>query len=261
MLINNHVSVLNRYKQFSINGGKEAAKTESPGTEPRARSKDYGVMDSAISGRARARSRGLTETSKKAQESISLMQGTDIKLQNAESLLQRMHNLAAMSADGATPDAERIALNYGFTQYLFELCNLGSLRFDGVDAIEAEAPEAIDVLMDDNHWAEPETTTYSLGSIGNLGDAARALTAVDNAMDEVSSTRARLSEAQAALINELTSRNTSAGRLPETNRSILDADTAKRIAESIQTNMQQRPMTSIRAQANAAPQGVIQLLA
>jgi flagellin-like hook-associated protein FlgL len=80
-------------------------------------------------------------------------------------------------------------------------------------------------------------------------------------MDEVSSTRTRLSEAQAALINELTSRNTSADRLPETNRSILDADTAKRIAESIQTNMQQRPMTSIRAQANAAPQGVIQLLA
>jgi flagellin len=262
--INSQVSVIDSYRQASVSNDGAAGRVDSPGSA-HAGNRGDGAARLAVSGIKRANSRGLTEASRKAQESASRMQGADNKLKRAEGILQRMQKLAAQSADGETTVADRIALDYKYTQYIFEICRLGSLRFDSVDPSSMEEFVPIETLGGYFYEAAAEVyiepiDTDALGSIGSFDDASRAVSAIDSAMSGVSDSRSRLDDAQAKLISEFRSIDAPVGMQPGAGSRVSDADAAKRMVGSMRSNMMQGPSVSAQAQANAVPQSVLQLL-
>lgn len=93
-----------------------------------------------------------------------------------------------------------------------------------------------------------------------VGNAQRAITAVDSAIQQVARLRASLGVQQRRLqhiINDMASHYVN---LAEAKSRILDADMAAEITEFTKAQILQQSGTAILAQANAQPQSVLQLL-
>jgi len=208
----------------------------------------------------------MSEASRRLQENISLMQTSEDEMQEAESTLQRMKRLAAQSADRATAAADRTVLNYEYTRYKFELSSFTTLSIDGIDPVE------INKSLSTGTQAGGSSGTASgipvaaldvgaLGSIGSAEDAAKAVNAIDTTIGGISESRTSLAEARERILDEFRSSGASAGERPGPERRIHDANTARKMTGNMRSTMLLKPSESRLAQANAAPQGVLQLLA
>jgi len=248
-----------------LNNNKTTAAVRKPGSVRPDRSKAYGAAEISVSARTRAGSRGLTDTSIESQERILKMQTADMEMQTAEDVLQRMRSLAVRSSDSAASDADRVTLDYDFTKFKFELCTLGSPRFYYVDPDEAAEAADLSLLTDDYAEAAADTTgaanVDSFGSIRSADGAEQAVSAVDDAIKWVSSSRDKLDEAQSALRSELRSAGMSTGGKSSSENSVRDADAAKKVAENIRSKILVEQSRSTSAQANAVRQQVYQMLA
>lgn len=103
----------------------------------------------------------------------------------------------------------------------------------------------------------------ALGITGDITDRANAqtsLTAVNAAINTVSSQRANLGALQNRLQHKINNLDTSAENLQAAESRIRDLDMAKEMTEFTKNNILVQAATSMLAQANAAPQGVLQLL-
>ncbi|MGB3367254.1 MAG: flagellin [Acidaminobacteraceae bacterium] len=90
--------------------------------------------------------------------------------------------------------------------------------------------------------------------------AASAITVIDNAINAVSSERAKLGSVQNRLEHTIKNLDTSAENLQASESRIRDVDMAKEMMTFTKNNILQQAAQSMLAQANQAPQGVLQLL-
>lgn len=117
-----------------------------------------------------------------------------------------------------------------------------------------------------------ETMTISIGSmkaadlgitgesIENQDSAADALNAVTTAINQVSTQRANLGAYQNRLEHKINNLSTSAENLQSAESRIRDVDMAEEMVEFTKNNILLQAAQSMLAQANAQPQGVLQLL-
>jgi flagellin len=96
--------------------------------------------------------------------------------------------------------------------------------------------------------------------IDTLADAENAITTVDQALRDVSSQRASLGAIQNRLDHKINNLNTSAENLTAAESRIRDVDMAQEMVEFTKNNILLQAAQSMLAQANAQPQGVLQLL-
>jgi flagellin len=90
--------------------------------------------------------------------------------------------------------------------------------------------------------------------------AATAITSVDDAINEVSTERAKLGATQNRLEHKINNLDTSAENLQAAESRIRDLDMAKEMTTFTQNNILVQAATAMLAQANAAPQNVLSLL-
>jgi len=90
--------------------------------------------------------------------------------------------------------------------------------------------------------------------------ASQAVTAINNAIEKVSSERSMLGATQNRLEHTIKNLDTSAENLQAAESRIRDVDMAKEMMEFTKNNILQQAATAMLAQANQAPQGVLQLL-
>lgn len=96
--------------------------------------------------------------------------------------------------------------------------------------------------------------------IGTQAAADTSITTIDDAIKEVSSERATLGSKQNRLEHTIKNLDTSAENLQASESRIRDVDMAKEMMEFTKNNILQQAAQSMLAQANQAPQGVLQLL-
>ncbi len=96
--------------------------------------------------------------------------------------------------------------------------------------------------------------------IDSLSDASSAITTVDNAIKDVSTQRASLGAIQNRLEHKINNLDTSAENLQAAESRIRDVDMAQEMVEFTKNNILLQAAQSMLAQANAQPQGVLQLL-
>jgi len=100
----------------------------------------------------------------------------------------------------------------------------------------------------------------SLSGIDTRNHAANAITEVNNAVNAVSTQRAALGALQNRLGHKISNLDTSAENLQAAESRIRDVDMAKEMTNFTKNNILFQASTAMLAQANAAPQGVLQLL-
>ena len=270
MRINNNIMAMNTHRQLGIanNGGAKAMEKLSSGFRINRAGDDAAGL--AISEKMRGQIRGLNQATRNAQDGISLIQTAEGALQETHSILQRMRELAVQSANDTNQDSvDRQAIQAEVTSLLEEIDRIagqtefnekGLLQTGGVAFkfhIGANEGQSIDVTIGDMDAA---TLLIDSIDLGTQGGADSAITLINDAINSVSTERANLGAVQNRLEHTINNLGTSAENLQASESRIRDVDMAKEMMEFTKQNILQQAATAMLAQANQAPQGVLQLL-
>ena len=296
MRINNNITAINSHRQYGINNaniGRNVEKLSSGFRVNRAADDAAGL---AISEKMRAQIRGLNMASKNSQDAVSLVQTAEGGMQTIQDILQRMRELAVQSAsDTNQNEVDREALNLELEELVKEIDDISTTTEfnkmqllsgdEGPFVIQAGAnhgqtmsitiddmqAEALGVQFGDKSMVEGLNVNPATGVVTETGDqsavyigtreaASNSIAVIDRALNCVSMQRAQLGAFQNRLEFKIQNLNNQAENVAAAESRIRDADMAKMMTEFTKNNILFQASTAMLAQANALPQGVLQLL-
>jgi flagellin len=244
MRINHNIAALNTHRQLNFNNtnvGKNLEKLSSGYKINRAGDDAAGL---AISEKMRGQIRGLDMAQKNAQDGISLIQTAEGALHETHSILQRMRELAVQSANDTnmtTVDRQAMQeeLNALFDEIddiakrtEFNTQNLLNGGFSGKKFhIGANKGQSIDVKIDAMNTSgiglssgvKADATGTSGGILTQTG-ADAAIKTIDDALNKVSTQRAKLGAIQNRLEHTINNLGASSENLTAAESRIRDVD-------------------------------------
>ena len=239
----------------------------------------------AISEKMRGQIGGLAQAQRNAQDGISLVQTAEGALTEVHSMLQRVRDLKVQYNNGTLSADDKDAIAAEVSQIAH-----GDRRHHRPTRSSTAPPSSArrDVHVpgrrqrrrDDQHVTRPTSAARSaspapaacrrsrrcrrdarvaavaLSSGGGVG----ALSTIDNAIKNVSTARANFGAVQNRLEHRLNNLATYQENLTASESRIRDVDMAAEMTKFTKLNILQQAGTSMLAQANQAPQGVLSLL-
>ena len=197
-------------------------------------------------------------------------------------MLQRVRDLKVQHGNGTLSADDQSAIEAEIGQIGSEIKSIvDNTKFNGTSLLNNGAGFKFQVGANDNEVINTGAVTLSgtvgtagtggLSEIMNISDAASAKTAlstgalstisgIDNAVKNVSTVRGNLGAIQNRLENRLNNLATYQENLTASESRIRDVDMAKEMTTFTKLNILQQAGTSMLAQANQAPQGVLSLL-
>ena len=221
-----------------------------------------------ISERMRAQVRSLGQAGRNASDGISLVQTAEGTLNELNSNLIRMRELAIQASNGTLNTGDRQVLDVEFQALTDEIDRVSAqATFNGVTLFDGsvstltlqvgtESGETIDVTLDDLTVATLGISTDVL----TASNAQAALDLLDSAVDTVSSLRGNLGAAQNRLTSTVRSIANTAENLTAAESRIRDVDVAAETADLTRNSILQQAAVSVLAQANTQPQIALALL-
>jgi len=238
----------------------------------------------AISNRMTSQINGLGAAIRNANDAISMINTAEGALEEITDMLQRMRELAVQSGTGTTSKEDRAYLNTEFGELRSEIDRIAmNTEWNGRSILSGAAGGSSTSTVIFQVGVDGEQTmTFAFGNMQNgsggsmsgiaaevltgttiasgVANASSAITALDTAIEAVSSQRATFGAASNRLthaVDNLTNVKVNA----EASRSrILDTDYAESTAELARTQIIQQAGTAMLAQANQLPQTVLALL-
>jgi len=262
MRIQNNITAQNSHRQYNINAGSIGRNVEKLSSGFRVNRAADDAAGLAISEKMRTQIRGLNMASRNSQDGISLVQTAEGAMQSAHNIMQRMRELAVQSRNGTNDDAvDRNALNLEFSQLNNELTQIEqTVKFNDMTVFNM-------TFTLQSGANSGDVTVFSIGNLAvPTGDIATEPTAADTIhemtekINELSIFRATLGAVQNRLEFKIQNLDNSAENLAAAESRIRDADMAKMMTEFTKNNILFQASTAMLAQANALPQGVLQLL-
>ncbi len=230
----------------------------------------------AISERLRARIRSLDQASRNAQDGISLVQTAEGSLDEINSMLVRMRELAVQAANGTTAAADQDALDAEFQALVSEIDRTSSQAdFNTIKLLDGTAAgpitlqvgagttagtDTLDIAMMDATTATLFASAGAALNIGSTGNQNLAITTLDTAINSVSSMRGDLGAAQNRLDSVISMLQVSSENLSAAESRIRDVDVASESAMLTKNTILQQAAISVLAQANVQPQAALSLL-
>jgi flagellin len=226
----------------------------------------------AISERLRSQVRSLEQARRNASDGISFMQTAEGALNEVNSILIRLRELAIQSSNGSVNTQDKETLDQEFQNLVEEVDRIGrSTEFSGIKLLDGSASSVtfqvglgttsgIDQL--DVSLQPALATTLSLNSldIGSGGATSTAITSIDAAINTVSSLRGTLGAVQNRLAITINNLAITAENLTSAESRIRDVDVAYETAQLTRNNILQQASISVLSQANSQPQAALQLL-
>jgi len=147
MRINNNIMAMNTHRQYAINNDNLAKATEKLSSGYRINSAADDAAGLAISEKMRAQIRGLNMASKNSEDAISLVQTGEGALEETESILQRMRELAVQSSSDTNEDSvDRAALDAEYQQMIAEIDDIASKTdFNGMSLLDGSLTSGFQV--------------------------------------------------------------------------------------------------------------------
>ncbi len=276
MRINNNIAAINTHRQYGINNAAIAKSTEKLSSGYRVNRAGDDAAGLAISEKMRAQIRGLNMASKNSADAISLVQTAEGALQETHNTLQRMRELAVQaSSDTNENDVDRPALDEEFQALMKEVDDTAKkTKFNDMALIDGtydNSATGITFVVQTGantgdtlgiNISAMDTTELQLTGAGiSVQTAASdAISLVNNAINIVSTQRSKLGALQNRLQHKINNLDTSAENLQSAESRIRDIDMAKEMSNFTRNNILAQASTAMLAQANSAPQGVLQLL-
>jgi len=238
----------------------------------------------AVSEKLKNQVRGLNQAQRNAQDGISLLQTAEGALNETHSLLGRMRELAVQSSNDTLTNDDRLHIQDEVNALLSEVDRISNAtQFNKISLLTGNGViTGLNLHIGAN--VEPTTPngsnqitvsisasgTSSLGvdviatsgavSLTTQSGANSAISALDAAIETVSTTRGQIGAYQNRLDSMINSLGVASENAGAANSRIRDADVAKSVSEMVRTQILQQSTMAVLAQANQAPQMALQLL-
>ena len=222
-----------------------------------------------ISERMRSQIRSYAVAGRNAQDGVSLTQTAEGSLQEVSNNLNRMRELAVQAANGTLTTTDRATIDAEFQELVTEIDRVsGEAAFNGLNLLDGstasidlqvgvDAGDTITVNMVD---ATAATLGIDALDVTSAANASAALTALDTAIDGVSTGRGTLGAAQNRLNSAIASIANTRENLSAAESRIRDVDVAAETADLTRNTIMQQAAVSVLAQANVQPQLALNLL-
>jgi len=250
----------------------------------------------AVSEKLKNQVRGLNQAQRNAQDAISLLQTAEGALNEVHSILGRMRELAVQSANDTLTNSDRAHIQNEVNSLLSEVDRIGSsTQFNSIQLLNGDASGPLnlagftfhvgantDVPTASNEIAFTigdsslgysggtngvinSSTLASVSALATTGVATQtganaAIATIDTAVEAVSGYRGAIGAMQNRLESAINSIGVAAENTGAANSRIRDADVAQSVSEMIRSQILQQSSMAVLAQANQAPQSVLQLL-
>jgi flagellin len=227
----------------------------------------------AISTRISSDVTALTQAATNASHGTSILQTADGGASNISDMLQRMKALASQSASGTVTDSERTYIDAEFSQLVEEIDGIAeSTRYNGESLLDGTSDFSTGMTVVVGSDATNDTITVTIDALTStdLGVAASdistqagattAITALDAAIDSVSSARANIGALESRFEFRSNTIATSIENLEAANSAIKDVDVAQESANLASIKVKTQASVAAAAQANSMPSELLKLL-
>ncbi|MCY8355393.1 flagellin Hag [Bacillus haynesii] len=294
MRINHNIAALNTLNRLSANNNASQKNMEKLSSGLRINRAGDDAAGLAISEKMRGQIRGLEMAQKNSQDGISLIQTAEGALTETHAILQRMRELTVQAGNTGTQQAEDLsAIKDEMDALIEEIDGIsnrtefnGKKLLDGtfkdtgdpattksltfqiganatqqigvtIEAMSADALGTSDTLnissLDVTKFADNAAETPDVGFDAQLK-------IVNDAINQVSTQRAKLGAVQNRLEHTINNLGASSENLTAAESRIRDVDMAKEMSEFTKNNILSQASQAMLAQANQQPQNVLQLL-
>ena len=276
MRINNNIMAINTYRQLTITNSAASKSMEKLSSGYRINRAGDDAAGLSISEKMRAQIRGLNQASRNAQDGISLIQTAEGALNETHAILQRMRELVVQAGNVGTNQEEDLKYIQDEIKALIDEINGISERtqFNGKTLLNGDfASTALIFQIGANsgqqlslNIADMSASGLGVNSVSVEGFLTGAslfnaqLASIDEAIKKVSAQRSKLGAVQNRLEHTIKNLDNAAENLQAAESRIRDVDMAKEMMEFTKQSILQQAATAMLAQANQAPQTVLQLL-
>ncbi len=219
----------------------------------------------AISETVRANIGGLVQGVRNAEQAVNLTQVTEGTLNEVNSILVRMRELAVQASSSTLTDNNRAGLQAEFAQLSAEVDRLtqstGSAGTTQTFQIGPNATDAdrVEISLDALSASGPELNLGN-ASVATAQSGRTALSGLDQAISRVTAQRADIGALQNRLASSIRSGENALVNIQASESSIRDADIAEEATALARARILNRAATAVLAQANVLPQRVLSLL-
>ncbi|MFA7534006.1 MAG: flagellin [Tissierellaceae bacterium] len=269
MRINNNLMAMNTHRQLGVstNAGAKSMEKLSSGFRINRAGDDAAGL--SISEKMRAQIRGLNMASRNSQDGISLIQTAEGALDEVHAILQRMRELAVQAANDTNVTADRNALQAEINELVSEISGIAQRTefntqklLDGnftnkTLQIGANSGQIMSVSIS---GMTPTSLSVNDLKLSGHTNASSAITTINSAIETVSTLRSKLGAIQNRLEHTIKNLDNASENLQAAESRVRDVDMAKEMMEQTRQQILQQASTAMLAQANTAPQTVLQLL-
>lgn len=278
MIINTNISAMNAHRQMGTNQNQMQSSMEKLSSGLRINKAGDDAAGLAISEKMRAQINGLDQASRNSQDGISMIQTAEGGLDESQSILQRMRELAVQSSNDTNVQQDRDALQNEFEELGNELERIkDNTQFNKQNLLDASAGSeddgAVNIQVGANGAQLTEVNFATSGvdltavvtaaqadNISTFSGAQTAIESIETQIKTVSEGRSYLGAMQNRLEHTIANLDNSSENLSAAESRIRDVDMAQEMMEMTKNNILSQASQSMLAQANQQPQSVLQLL-
>src|SRR5882757_2191187 len=271
-VISTNTAANSTVRYLNINAAQESSSLAKLSSGSRITSASDDAAGLAISTRISSDVTTLQQAATNASQATAILQTADGGASNISDILARMKSLASESASGTTTDSSRTYINSEFTQLTSEIDSIATgTRYSGQSLLDGTSSFAsgVSVLVGSSASDTISVTLSNLTSsalqlsslsVSSLSGATSALTALDTAIDTVSSARATIGAQESRFNFSASSISTQTENLQSANSAITDVDIASEQAKLSSAEVKTQAAVSAESAANKMPQYLLNLL-
>jgi flagellin len=227
----------------------------------------------AISESMKSQIRSYTVAERNASDAISMTQTAEASLGDMHDILGRMRELAMQSANGDMTSVDRGYIDTEFNSLKAEMGRIeGSAKFNGRQLVAAATSAITFQIGLDNTGSDQITLTFGGMSLSTLlsastnvsgataGNALASLQRIDDAIQTISTNRAKYGATLNRLDITVSSIQTMRLNITSANSRIRDVDVAMETANLSKNQVLAQAGVAVLAQANQLPQLALKLL-
>ncbi len=269
-----NTAALNGQRQLSITKGNLDRTLERLSSGSRINHAGDDAAGLAISENLKAQIRGLRQGKRNAQDGVSLIQVSEGGLNEIGNILVRLRELAIQAASDTLGDVERGFTDREFQSLKQEIDRIANVtEFNGTPLLNGKAGvfeiqvgthnnPILDRIVYNGEKSDASLDTLRLGgeSVATKQGAQLTLSALDEALNRVSSIRADLGALQNRLQSTINNEAINDENLSAANSRIRDTDMAEEVSEMTKNNILMQAGISVLGQTNSMASSALKLL-
>lgn len=270
MIINHNINAMNSHRNLVFNNTQQGKSSEKLSSGYRINRAADDAAGLAISEKMRAQIKSLNQGMRNVQDGISLVQTAEGAMTEVSDMLGRMKELATQASNSTYTTNDYAAMNQEYQQLKSAIDDIATkTTFNGQKLLDGTGSATTDIQYGSNSGdkvtidlstIDVKSATLGLAGVSTATDAQTELKNVDNAIEKVNTARATLGAYQNQLDHVYNNIGTTAENLQAAESRVRDTDMAQEMMNYTKFNILQQASTAMLAQANQAPQGVLQLL-